>query len=584
MKKYFTISLKTTRVKQVMKTRSIVFLFIMCFWQGQAVAQSTSDCRNSNYQVLIDLYYATEGWNWTNPWDFGQPMENWYGVEMTEGCVTQLSLSNNNLRGYIPESITQLSEIRVLDLSANQLGNTIPADIGNLQQLQVLYLYQNQLVGAIPPSIGEIPFLISLNIQFNQLSDTIPAALGNLKQLHTLSLENNSLVGQIPDTIGTLQNLVFLDLSHNQLTGSVPEALGNLSELTFLELDNNALSGCLPTDIDQLKSLETLNLSYNQFFCPFPQELFSLTNLKLLYLEYNYFYGWLPERFDSLQDVSIIHLNNNLLSGPLPNSLSDLAQLQEIHFQTNYFAGCFPNAYSNFCAIDTDFSNNSNLPDAGDFTAFCTNGTGACEVIIADILEMEEDEGPCLQFDFLNTLEGCSPDNTISVDISRGEATFTIMLQGPVSGTAATNNQQFSITGLPSGDYSLKITDQNGCEMTKEVTLSSSCLSDRISSSRNKLPELTLNRIDDFSLLQVGDSYPNPFQTNTHIPVVLTEKGAINLQVFTATGQQIHQQEQVYEAGAHLITLHQQLFSEAGMYIYKIKVGEQIEQGKLIRQ
>ena len=463
------------------------------------------------------------------------------------------------------------------------MGGSIPERIGDLQQLQLLYLYQNQLSDTIPSSIGDIPFLISLNIQFNQLSGSIPASLGNLGLLNTLSLENNAFVGDIPSSLGSLTNLVFLDLSHNQLTGSFPDSLGNLSNLTFLELDNNLLSGCLPTSIEQLKNLETLNLSNNQFFCPFPQEIFSLTNLDLLYLEYNYFYGWLPESFDSLQNLSVLHINHNLLSGPLPNSLSNLGQLQEIHFQNNYFAGCFPNAYSIFCEIDTDFSNNFNLPDAGNFTDFCTDGLGACEEIIVSAPIEEEEEGPCLQFDFINTLDGCSPDNTISVDITAGEATFTIMLEGPISGGATTSNQQFSITGLPNGEYSLKITDQNGCELTKEVTISSSCLGNRISSSRNSFPELSLIK-DAVSLLQVGNSYPNPFKTDTNIPIVLTEEGAVTLQVFTATGQQVYQQEQSYEAGAHLITLQSRIFAEAGMYIYTINIGDQVEQGKLIRQ
>ena len=51
---------------------------------------------------LIWLYNNTNGENWTNQWDLTQTARSWYGVRTdTNGAVTYVDLSNNNLTGDI---------------------------------------------------------------------------------------------------------------------------------------------------------------------------------------------------------------------------------------------------------------------------------------------------------------------------------------------------------------------------------------------------------------------------------------------------------------------------------------------------
>lgn len=55
-----------------------------------------NECRMSDSLVLVALYNASGGSNWTNAWDLNQPMDNWYGVELNEeGCVRCLDLDGN---------------------------------------------------------------------------------------------------------------------------------------------------------------------------------------------------------------------------------------------------------------------------------------------------------------------------------------------------------------------------------------------------------------------------------------------------------------------------------------------------------
>ncbi|XP_059456605.1 receptor-like protein EIX2 [Corylus avellana] len=91
-------------------------------------------------------------------------------------------LSSNNLSGEIPDNITSISKLVIMNLSMNHLTGGIPNRIGNLQMLQSLDLSKNELYGPIPESLSNLTFLSYLNLSFNNLSGKIP--IGN--QLQTL--------------------------------------------------------------------------------------------------------------------------------------------------------------------------------------------------------------------------------------------------------------------------------------------------------------------------------------------------------------------------------------------------------------
>jgi len=557
---------------KMLNIKYLLIIFIIAT-SGMVHAQSDADCRNTNYQALIDVYNATAGWDWTEKWDIDRPMEEWYGVKIQEGCVTELRLSNNNLNGTIPTSINNLSQLRQLDLSANNLNGTIPSNIGELTNLELLQLNQNQLNGEIPPSIGQLVLLQSMNLQYNLLSGSIPETFGSLQELRTLALDNNQLSDSIPATLGNLFNLNLLDLGNNQLSGDIPDAIGNLRNLTNLELDNNRLEGCLPSTISQLTRLQTLLLSENSFLCPFPTEIFSLSSLTWLYLDNNFFYGWIPDDFSSLSSLTVIHLNDNILSGPLPNSLGDLERLEEVRFQNNFFAGCYPGNYSNFCSISADFSGNSNLPNGGLFKEFfCTTGEGGCAPRV------------CMSF----TIEGLNSDrclpagSSLTVNIHGGIPPFIVMLSGPFTGSGTTDNHFFGISRLSAGKYTIKITDSEGCESSQEFTVGGDCLTEEIAGSRSSVPMLVLEAT--IPVLQVQPSFPNPFTTETTIPIVLSEAQELNISVFTAAGKRIYQSTQLFDMGTNLIKLDKTVFNESGMYIYQIQQGDRVESGKLIKQ
>ncbi|KAM0860281.1 hypothetical protein ACQ4PT_046640 [Festuca glaucescens] len=98
--------------------------------------------------------------------------------------------------------------LAMIDLSDNALRGGIPESVGELSQLHGLNLSHNTLTGEIPPALGSMTNLESLDLSSNELSGKIPEELTNLTSLGTLNLSNNQLMGKIPETrqFGTFQN------------------------------------------------------------------------------------------------------------------------------------------------------------------------------------------------------------------------------------------------------------------------------------------------------------------------------------------------------------------------------------------
>lgn len=160
--------------------------------------------------VLVALYNATDGANWTNNtnWLSNNDISTWHGVSVSNGLVTGLDLSNNNLMGKIPAELDNLTKLESLMLVGNQLSGEIPTELGNLTKLEELNLSFNQLSGKIPAALGNLSDLRRLWLVDNQLSGTLPAELGNLTDLEVLMLNSNDLGGSLPRNLISLTKLM----------------------------------------------------------------------------------------------------------------------------------------------------------------------------------------------------------------------------------------------------------------------------------------------------------------------------------------------------------------------------------------
>ena len=155
----------------------------------------------SDRAALVAFYNATKGASWitrTN-WLSGRPLDEWHGVTTnSDGRVTGLWLSENQLTGPIPAELGDLTNLVYLGLADNELTGPIPAELGDLINLGWLILGENQLTGPIPAALGDLIHLGWLELWGNELTGPIPAALGDLTNLVTLFLSGNELTGCVP--------------------------------------------------------------------------------------------------------------------------------------------------------------------------------------------------------------------------------------------------------------------------------------------------------------------------------------------------------------------------------------------------
>lgn len=210
--------------KSITVTRSVISSFAAVDTDAELEPEGLTD-----RDVLIALYDATNGDNWTNNtnWCTNAPLSEWYGVTLdySQERVQYIHLSYNNLVGSIPEEIGNLTELYTLDLSGNTLTGEIPSSIGNMHILGYLYLNNNQLTGSIPQEIGNLSDLRACYIYENQLMGNIPSEFGNLINLEYCYLFGNQLTGEVPETLSRLTKLQTMDFSDNMLGGDLPEAV-----------------------------------------------------------------------------------------------------------------------------------------------------------------------------------------------------------------------------------------------------------------------------------------------------------------------------------------------------------------------
>ena len=153
-------------------------------------------CDNPDRAILVALYHATNGDNWTNNtnWLTDAPLHKWYGVDTDNGWnVHDLSLTDNRLTGQLPPELGDLHFVKGLYFDNNQLTGHIPPELGNLSKnLVVLWLHSNQFSGTIPPELGNLDKLYGLNISGNQLTGKLPDELTELRELYSLLFDNNA--------------------------------------------------------------------------------------------------------------------------------------------------------------------------------------------------------------------------------------------------------------------------------------------------------------------------------------------------------------------------------------------------------
>ncbi|ETR70126.1 MAG: hypothetical protein OMM_03459 [Candidatus Magnetoglobus multicellularis str. Araruama] len=156
----------------------------------------TVDCRIEQVEIkdihliereaLIDLYYSTNGDNWSNnfKWLGGSGSEcSWYGVICDD-----------------------FNHIKALHLYTNNLNGTIPISIKNLIYLNSLILHNNKLTGNCPKEVFQLEYLDSITLNNNNFTNNLNklAIQYVQEELSKWDIKNDKKIG-IEEAIHALQ-------------------------------------------------------------------------------------------------------------------------------------------------------------------------------------------------------------------------------------------------------------------------------------------------------------------------------------------------------------------------------------------
>jgi Leucine-rich repeat (LRR) protein len=122
--------------------------------------------------------------------------------------VNFLQLNNNQFTGFIPPFINTNLLVWVF-LQNNLLSGELPSLDGLAGSCERFDVSNNQLSGAFPPSLSSLTHLISFYAASNQFNGTIPD-LSSLTNLQNIILSNNPLNYDFPTALSTMTSLQTL--------------------------------------------------------------------------------------------------------------------------------------------------------------------------------------------------------------------------------------------------------------------------------------------------------------------------------------------------------------------------------------
>ncbi|WJX20889.1 hypothetical protein P8452_10377 [Trifolium repens] len=299
-----------------------------------------------------------------------------------------LYISNNELKGELPDCWNNLSSLQHVDLSNNKLSGNIPFSMGALVNMEALILANNSFSGQLTSSsLKNCSKLAFLNLRENKFDGPLPSWIGgNLQQLEILSLRFNNFNGSLPSNICNLRNIRVLDLSQNKLFGKIPTCVQNFTSMTqnfmnsttplseYRSLDKNDTNYIMYSadvslfwkGVDRLygnadKLLRSIDLSSNHLTGEIPIEMECLFGLTSLNLSRNNLSGKIIPNIGNLKLLEFLDLSSNHLSGRIPFSLAHIDRLTMLDLSNNELYGKIPIGIQLQTFDASSFERNSNL-------------------------------------------------------------------------------------------------------------------------------------------------------------------------------------------------------------------------------
>ncbi|KAI4342292.1 hypothetical protein MLD38_026932 [Melastoma candidum] len=270
------------------------------------------------------------------------------------GSLQNLSLQENYLSGYLPESLFMLRNLRYLLLRGNSISGTLSNGVGNLSSLVELDISRNFFWGELPDCFASTPKLEHFFAGSNRFSGSLPYSLENSRSIKMLVLNNNTFEGGVNINCSAMPHLAVLNLGSNSLKGEIPGNLSSCRKLQSLNLSRNNISGTIPLGFRQLQELSALFLSTTRVHDLHSalQTLQHCKSLSVMILSLSFRNEQMPGEGSFLfQNLSAFAIGNSQLTGTLPVWLSGSRNLRLLDLSWNRLNGDIPQWIGDFKLI-----------------------------------------------------------------------------------------------------------------------------------------------------------------------------------------------------------------------------------------
>ena len=314
-----------TKLKQARQTGTIDISNLKLEMIPKEVFDPNVDLEGVNWWEMVDINKLDASNNLLSENSFN---EEEYSLSLMSYLVS-LRFSNNKFN-FIPRSLYQLSNLKLLDMSGNNISEIDGNLLKGLSSLVELDFSKNK-IKYIPNSIQFLVFLEVLRFSNNQLLE-IPEEFGFLTRLKKLFLNDNSLQFLPKNIFSKMIGLEEIYLYKNRLENicdSYSSIFDNMKHLKFLDMHSNYLT--LFNIFTEMPILDSLLLSYNQI-----QSINGLDkcyNLNNLDINNNKITEFPPDIL-KLKKLTTLNLQNNDLNS-IPNTLGLMNSLVRLNIEGN---------------------------------------------------------------------------------------------------------------------------------------------------------------------------------------------------------------------------------------------------------
>lgn len=200
----------------------------------------------------------------------GDPcVESWQGVRCVGPNITGIILNDANLGGELGDKLANFTSIITIDLRNNHIGGSLPENLPITTR--EFFLSENQISGSIPSSLSDLTLLTAMSLNNNLLTGDLPDSFQFLGGLTNLDLSFNGLTGSLPPSMQSLASLTTMHIQNNQLAGTL-DIIQDLP-LMDLNIENNLFSGPVPAKLFGIPNFRKDGNPFNTTIAPAPSSV-----------------------------------------------------------------------------------------------------------------------------------------------------------------------------------------------------------------------------------------------------------------------------------------------------------------------